>query len=137
MIGAAQIGKSPLLTKDIRKIVRACPRTLAGPRDKALVLTGFTGAFRRSELARIEVSDLTFNKNGVVIDPRVSKTDQEGAGRKVGLPFGKNKSTCPVRALRAWLKASRVKHGPVFRRVDRSGIRHGAAVLKKIQSAKC
>jgi integrase len=137
VIGTAQIGKSPLLTKDIRKIVRACPRTLAGLRDKALVLTGFTGAFRRSELARIEVSDLTFNKNGVVIDPRVSKTDQEGAGRKVGLPFGKNKSTCPVRALRAWLKASRVKHGPVFRRVDVRVILRGAAALTKTQSARC
>lgn len=119
--GTAQIGKSPLLTRDIRRIVAACPRTLAGLRDKALVLVGFTGAFRRSELARIQVSDLTFNKNGVVIDLRVSKTDQEGAGRKVGLPFGKNQSTCPVRALRAWLKAARIRQGPVFRRVDRSG----------------
>jgi hypothetical protein len=83
------------------------------------VLVGFAGAFRRSELARIEVGDLTLNQNGAVIDLRVSKTDQEGAGRKVGLPFGKNKSTCPVRALRALLKAARVKQGPVFRRVDR------------------
>jgi len=130
VIGTAQIGKSPLLTKDIRRIVRACPRTLAGLRDKALVLTGFTGAFRRSELARIQVSDLTFNKNGVVIDLRVSKTDQEGAGRKVGLPFGRNKTTCPVRALREWLKASRVKHGPVFRRVDRSGHPSGRGLNK-------
>lgn len=120
-IGTAQIGKSPLLTKEIRRIVGACPRTLAGLRDEALVLVGFAGAFRRSELARIEVSDLTFNKNGVVIDLRVSKTDQEGASRKVGLPFGKNKSTCPVRALRAWLKAAHIQQGPVFRRVDRCG----------------
>jgi len=117
----AQIGKSPLLTRDIRRIVAACPRTLAGLRDKALVLVGFAGAFPRSELVSIRVSDLTFNKNGVVIDLRVSKTDQEGAGRKVGLPFGKNQSTCPERALRAWLKAARIKQGPVFRRVDRSG----------------
>lgn len=121
VIGTAQIGKSPLLTKDNRRIVAACPRTTAGLRDKTLMLIGFTSAFRRSELARIQVSDLTFNKNGVVIDLRASKTDQDGAGRKVGLPFGKNKSTCPVRALRAWLQAARIKQGPVFRRVDRSG----------------
>lgn len=121
VIGIAQIGKAPLLTKDICRIVRACPRTLAGLRDKALVLVGFAGALRRSELARIQVSDLTFTKRGVVLDLRVSKTDQEGAGRKVGLPYGRNPSTCPVRALRAWLRAARIKHGPVFRRVDRSG----------------
>ncbi|HEU5457644.1 MAG TPA: site-specific integrase [Terracidiphilus sp.] len=121
VIGTAQIGEAPLLTKDIQRIVAACPRTLAGLRDKALELVGFAGAFRRSELARLEVGDLAFHRKGVVIDLRVSKTDQEGAGRKVGLPFGKSQSTCPVRALRAWLRAAHIQLGPVFRRVDRAG----------------
>jgi len=120
-IGTAQIGKAPLLTKDVRRIVEACPQSLLGLRDKALVLVGFTGAFRRSELARIQASDLTSNKNGVVIDLRKSKTNQEGAGRKVGLPFGAHRNTCPVRTLRRWLRAAKIKEGPVFRRVDRSG----------------
>lgn len=79
----------------------------------------FAGAFRRSELARICVSDLSFTPDGVVIDLRVSKTDQEGVGRKVGIPFGKD--LCPVLALQAWLTAAKITEGPVFRRVDRNG----------------
>lgn len=93
-------------------------RTWAGLRDKALVLVGFGGAFRRSELARIEVSDLTFNKDGVVVDLRVSKTDQEGAGRKVGLPLALKPKHLSRAAI--WLRAAKNKQGPVFRRVDRS-----------------
>jgi integrase len=86
------------------------------------VLVGFAGAFRRSELARIDFSDLSFNKDGVVVDLRVSKTDQERAGRKVGIPFAKAPNTCPVRALEAWLNAAKITEGPIFRRVDRNGI---------------
>ena len=56
-----------------------------------------------------------------MIDLRVSKTDQEGAGRKVGIPFAKDPKTCPVRALEAWLNAAKITEGPVFRRVDRNG----------------
>jgi hypothetical protein len=95
-IGTAQKGKDPLLAVDIRAIVAASAEGLHGSRDRALVLVGFAGAFRRSELARINVSDLSFNIDGVVIDVRVSKTDQERAGRKVGLPFGQCPETCPV-----------------------------------------
>lgn len=61
-IGTAQKGKDPLLTADIRKIVRACPNTLIGLRDRALTLVGFSGGFRRSELARIQRRDLTFSR---------------------------------------------------------------------------
>jgi len=121
VLGTHQQGKDPLLADDIRKIVRAAPDSVLGLRDAALVHIGFAGAFRRSELARICISDLTFTPEGVVIDLRVSKTDQEGAGRKVGIPFGKEPSTCPVRALQAWLIAAQITEGPVFRRVDRNG----------------
>src|SRR5579872_7258666 len=121
VLGTHQQGKDPLLADDIRKIVGSAPDSVLGLRDRALVLTGFAGAFRRSELARICVSDLSFTPEGVVIDLRVSKTDQEGAGRKVGIPFGKDSSTCPVLSLQAWLKAAKITEGPVFRRVDRNG----------------
>jgi integrase len=67
------------------------------------------------------VSDLSFNNDGVVIDVRVSKTDQEGAGRKVGLPFANNPDTCPVLALRFWLAEAQISEGPVFRKVGRYG----------------
>jgi integrase len=120
-IGTAQKGKDPLLANDIRAIVAASEEGLQGLRDRALVLVGFAGAFRRSELARIDVCDLSFNKDGVVIDIRVSKTDQEGTGRKVGLPFGKSPGTCPVLALRRWFSESQISEGPVFRKVGRYG----------------
>jgi integrase len=123
VLGTHQQGKDPLLADDIRRIVGAAPDSVLGLRDAALVLVGFAAAFRRSELARISVSDLSFDqKNGVVIDLRVSKTDQEGTGRKVGIPFGKDARTCPVLALQAWLTAAKITEGPVFRRVDRNGI---------------
>jgi integrase len=120
-IGTAQQGKAPLLTSDIRRIVACCPETLLGLRDRALILVGFAGAFRRSELAATDYANLTFTEDGLVIDVCRSKTDQEAAGRKVGIPFGKEETTCPVRALRCWLAASGITAGAVFRGVDRHG----------------
>jgi integrase len=120
-IGTAQEGKAPLLTSDIRRIVACCPKTLGGLRDQALILVGFAGAFRRSELAAIDYANLTFTQDGLVIDLRRSKTDQEAAGRKVGIPFGKEEETCPVRALRKWLAESGITAGAVFRGVDCHG----------------
>ncbi len=87
-IGTAQHGKKPLLTADIRRIIASCPKSLRGRRDCALLLIGFAGAFRRSELAAIEVSDVSYSKDGLVIDLRRSKTDQQARGRQVGIPFG-------------------------------------------------
>jgi integrase len=120
-IGTAQEGKAPLLTSDIRRIVACCPGTLLGLRDRALILVGFAGAFQRSELAAIDFAHLSFTKDGLVIDLRRSKTDQEAAGRKVGIPFGKEEITCAVRALRRWLAASGISSGAVFRGVNRHG----------------
>jgi integrase len=120
-IGTAQHGKDPLLTDDIRRIVRMSRKDLLGLRDRALTLVGFAGAFRRSELARIEVTNLTFSARGVAIELVTSKTDQEKAGRKVGIPFGGKRETCAVLALRGWLKQARIRKGPVFRAVNRWG----------------
>jgi integrase len=120
-IGTRQHGKDPLLTADIRRIVEHAPISLLGTRDRALILVGFAGAFRRSELAAIEVEDVSFTPDGIVIDLRRSKTDQEGAGRKVGIPFGSDEHTCPVRALRHWLLEACILSGPVFRSVNRHG----------------
>jgi site-specific recombinase XerD len=120
-IGTAQHGKKPLLTADIRRIVAHCPKNLTGTRDRALVLIGFAGAFRRSELAAIDVSDVSFCKDGLVIDLRRSKTDQEASGRQVGIPFGEDPATCPVRTLRRWMKEAHLKSGRAFRAIDRHG----------------
>jgi integrase len=120
-IGTAQHGKDPLLSADIRRIVAARRQGLIGVRDSAIVLVGFAGGFRRSELAFINICDLKFSADGVVGSVRKSKTDQEGAGREVGLPFGTSQDTCPVRSLRQWLAASGISDGPVFRSVGRYG----------------
>ena len=120
-IGTKQHGKDPLLTADIQRIVERCPESLPGLRDRALVLIGFAGAFRRSEIATIDFADLSFQKDGLVIDLKKSKTDQEGSGRKVGIPWGLEESTCPVRALILWLAESKITGGFVMRAIDRHG----------------
>ncbi len=83
--GTAQEGKAPTLTADIRAMVAALPSSPIGARDKALLLLGFAGAFRRSELVALDVADLQFNRQGVVVTLRRSKTDQEGQGRSMGV----------------------------------------------------
>src|SRR6266567_4649985 len=118
-LGVAQKGKDALLLSDVRRILGACPKSLLGQRDRALVLVGFAGGFRRSELASIYKSDLSFSDRGLVINLRHSKTDQEGVGREVAIPFGEHKETCPVRTVREWMAADAITNGPVFRGVDR------------------
>lgn len=119
--GVAPQGKAPAVTAVVRRMVDALPEGLLGVRDRALLLVGFAGAFRRSELVGISVEDLDFGTEGLVILLRRSKTDPEGAGRKVGIPYGSNPATCPIRALQAWLQATGILAGPVFRPVGRHG----------------
>src|ERR1039457_1895220 len=120
-LGTAQHGKDPLLTADIRKVIGRCPKGLLGLRDRALLLVGFSGAFRRSELSSIDVQNISLHKDGVVIELVRSKTDQEGEGRKVGIVLGNNPRSCPVRTLQKWLKHAGITEGPAFRAVDRHG----------------
>ena len=89
-------------------------------RDRALLLIGFAAGLRRSELVGLDVSDIEIVPQGVVIHLRRSKTDQEGAGRKIGVPFGRTRF-CPVMALGHWRERSGIAEGPLFRPVDRSG----------------
>ena len=103
------------------RVAAARREDLLGLRDAALVLVGFAGGFRRSELAGIYIYDLKFSTDGVVVTVRKSKTDQEGAGREVSLPSGSSSQTRPVLALRQWLDAAKITDGPVFRSVGRYG----------------
>jgi len=119
--GTAQEGKSPAVTSDIKAMVSNLPGTLLGIRDRALILIGFAGGFRRSELVALNVEDLEFKREGLVIILRRSKTDQEGAGRKVAIPYGSHCDTCPVRSLQLWIEQSGITSGPVFRSVNRHG----------------
>jgi integrase len=120
-LGTAPAQKTAALTDDVRAMVEAADDGLIGARDRALVLLGFAGAFRRSELVALDVADCTFGRDGLTVTLRRSKTDQTGAGRSVGVPYGANPETCPVRTLQAWLEAAVVTDGPVFRSINRHG----------------
>jgi integrase len=119
--GTAPAQKAPALTEDIRAMVDATDAGIIGARDRALVLLGFAGAFRRSELVGLGVEDCIFGKDGLTITLRRSKTDQEGAGRKIGIPYGSNPETCPVRVLQSWMELAGISTGPVFRSISRHG----------------
>lgn len=116
-LGVAQRRAAPLLPEQLRQALRATPGErleLLALRDRALLLLGFAGAFRRSELVALEVRDLAFDTEGVTIMIRRSKTDQEGEGVRFGVPRSAEEALCPVRALRAWLGAAKITEGRVF-----------------------
>jgi site-specific recombinase XerD len=119
--GTAPTQKAPTLTDDIRAMVSVTDDGMIGLRDRALVLLGFSGAFRRSELVALEIEDCTFNKDGLTVLLKRSKTDQDGAGRKIGIPYGSNPETCPVRVLQSWLEQAGIAVGPLFRSINRHG----------------
>jgi integrase len=118
--GAAQQQAKPLLREDLFVVLAAMGDRIKDLRDKALLLIGFAGGLRRSELVAVTCNDLERVQQGVILAIRRSKTDQEGIGRKIGIPFGRSVH-CPARALDAWLTAARIEDGPVFRPVDRHG----------------
>jgi len=120
--GTAPDAKAPLTVADVRAITAGhLPAGVKGARDRALLLVGFAGGLRRSELVGIDVEHVAFVGEGVVITLPRSKTDQDGAGRPVAIPFGTHKDTCPVRALQTWIAAAGIEAGPVFRPVNRHG----------------
>ena len=118
-IGTAQTAKAPAVVDDLKRMLDKLPGTRVGLRDRALLLLGFAGAFRRSELVALDVADLEFSSAGLVVTLRQSKTDQEGRGRRMGIPYGSSESTCPVRSLQAWLETARIIEGAVFRSLDK------------------
>jgi len=119
--GTAQQGKAAAVTDEVRLMVGGLPPTRRGRRDRALLLLGFAGAFRRSELVALDVADVEEKPEGLVVTLRRSKTDQEGEGRRVGIPYGGHPQSCPIRALRAWLDDSGIVEGALFRGVKNDG----------------
>ncbi len=119
-VGAAPARKTPAVAEVTRDMAKAAPAgKLKGLRDKALLLLGFGGAFRRSELVALDVSDLEETDEGLRVTIRRSKTDQEGRGVTIAIVRGG--ACCPVRAFRAWLDAAGITEGPVFRPVRKGG----------------
>ena len=113
-------GRTRCWSKTSRRFAH-CPQTLAGHRDKAILLVGFCGAFRRSDLVNLDVEDLAKADEGLVLMVRKGKTDQKREGRKIGIPYGKDPLTCPVRALCEWIAEAQITSGPLFRAVTKFG----------------
>lgn len=121
-IGSAQQGKTPIYWQDLEKMIGLMDLTkLAGVRDKAILLLGFMGAFRRSEISGLDVQDIFFFPQGAVITITHSKTDQLSAGQQVGIPYLENREMCAVSALSDWIKKAELSEGPLFRSLTRAG----------------
>jgi len=119
-LGTAQREAKPVLKEDLFAMLERMGNGTKDMRDKTLLLVGFAGAFRRSELVGLDVADIEHVRQGIVITLRRSKTDQIGAGRKIGIPFGRTR-WCPVRHLTDWLDHAEIEDGPVFRSINRHG----------------
>ena len=118
--GSAQIGKKPILISHLKSIINVINEQkideVKKHRDKTIILVGFGGGFRRTELISIDYDDVEFVPEGVKIIIRRSKTDQFGEGMVKGLPYFEKEKYCPVINLKNWLKVSKIKSGPIFRR---------------------
>jgi site-specific recombinase XerD len=119
--GTAAVQKVAALTEDVRAMVSATDSGLIGVRDRAMILLGFAGAFRRSEIVSLNFEDCSFGKDGLTITLRRCKTDQDAEGRKIGIPYGSNPETCPVRTVQAWMEQAAITSGPLFRSITRHG----------------
>lgn len=116
-LGAEVDKKAPILPEQLKAMLDLTPDSLLGIRDRAILLLGWAGAFRRTELVSLDVEDLfRGDEPGTVIAwVRKSKTDQRGTGKKKPIIPSADESICPVRAVAAWLRASGIKSGPLFR----------------------
>lgn len=141
--GCAQRQAKPLLRDELIQVLDATGDKPKDLRDRALLLAGFAAALRRSELVGLNVEDLEHVRQGLILHLRYSKTDQEGEGQKIGLPYARGR-WCAVAALEAWLAISGISEGPIFRPVDRRGRIHdgrlfgeavGEIVRKRVSAA--
>ena len=124
--GSIQKGKKPILINHLKSIINAINQEniseIKKARDKSMVLIGFSGGFRRTELISIDNEDLEFVPEGLKIIIKRSKTDQFGEGMTKGLPYFANPEYCPVTNLKKWLEISKIKNGPIFRRFAKGSL---------------
>lgn len=118
-IGVAVERKSPATARAIAAMLRRIADTLAGKRDRALLLLGFAAALRRSELVALDVADLERTPEGLIVHIRRSKTDQEGEGHQVAVPRGSRLK--PIEAVEAWIAAAQLTDGALFRPIAKGG----------------
>lgn len=110
----------PAVTSVIAQVVEPLTNSLIDVRDRALLLIGFAGAFRRSELAELCLADITETDDSLRIVLRRSKNDQEGKVFVKSIPYGHDAKTCPVRTWKAWVALSDITNGQAFRSLGRS-----------------
>ena len=124
--GSIQTGKKPILINHLKQIINVIDEQkiekIKKLRNRTLILIGFGGGFRRTEIISIDHEDLDFVEEGVKINLRRSKTDQFGEGLVKGLPYFTNKKYCPVTSLKNWINLSKIKTGPIFRRFAKGSI---------------
>lgn len=120
-LGTAFDQKDAILLEDLRRMLEAIPEGRIGIRDRAILLVWFIGCMRRSEVAELNFEDVTFQRDGVRVVIRKSKTDQDKQGAIIGLPYGSNPLTCPVRSLRDWIEEAQITEGALFRHVTKHG----------------
>jgi len=120
--GVSQKAAKALVKEDLFAVLDAMGDTIKDARDRSLLLVGFAGGFRRSELVGLNVEDLAFVRQGMIITLRHSKTDQEGQGRKIGIPYGRTKH-CPVKSTENWLQRASLTQGPIFTPISKGGHR--------------
>ena len=143
--GTNQKAKKPILINNLKKIIDVIDQYLSycglpeleksrkvsnKVRDKAIILIGFAGGFRRSEIVNIDYDDIEFVSEGIKIFIKRSKTDQSGEGMIKAIPYFENKSYCPVLALKHWIEFSEIKSGKIFDISDKSV----ALIIKKYAS---
>lgn len=117
-LSVKQTRKAALRSPDLKKMVATLGNDPRGLRDRAIILLGFATACRRSELVALEVEDLREHKEGIIIEVKRSKSDQEGEGLVKLVRYGKDPKTCPVRALKNWLAKASITSGRVFRSIS-------------------
>jgi integrase len=116
--GTAPTQKTAIVDDVFVALVESCPTTtLLGKRDRSMLTLGFFGAFRRTELVSLRVEDVTRERDGLILNVRRSKGDQEGRGEQKAVPYSSRGSVCPVRALDDWLGAAKITSGPLFRTI--------------------
>jgi site-specific recombinase XerD len=121
--GVFQKSKNPILINELKEIINVIEKNntneLKKNRDKAIILIGFSGGFRRSELVNIDLEDIEFTKEGLKIFIKRSKTDQSGEGMTKAIPYFKEKRFCPVIFLKKWIEVSNIQKGLLFNISDK------------------
>ena len=129
--GSNQKAKKPILINDLKLIINTIDQAKQSEikkiRDKTIILLGFAGGFRRSELVNIDYDDIEFVSEGLKIFIKRSKTDQSGEGMTKAIPYFDNKNFCPVTALKNWIDKAKIKSGKLFNISDKTV----ALIIKK------